>query len=292
MRASPLWQESTGACIGVEPRRCGYAVLPHYTAEYLEWGEGAPLVLLPGLAGGVGLMAPLAAALSQGFRVLSFQPRGEDDCFALRASFGLPDLVHDLSEFLDQLCLERPIVMGVSLGGVTALQFAARYPHRLSAVIAQGVDVRCEPTLVRRVTGQVLANYPLPSDSPFLNQFFNLFFGGRQNDAALVDFVTRQCWQTDQSVLTHRFRMAEQIDLGPELGRIQAPTLLLTGDRDLLVSAAGLHELREGIADARLVRLARAGHLAFITHAQEMADQTAAFARERQLIDGLVPATG
>ena len=87
--------------------------------------------------------------------------------------------------------------MGVSFGGILALEFAARYPARLRSLVVQGVGSRFERGLLQRVAGWVLSSYPLPSDNAFVNQFFNLLFGGRHNPGPLFKFVTRQCWQTD-----------------------------------------------------------------------------------------------
>src|SRR5437588_9316482 len=165
--------------------RVGVAPLTHYTVEYREWGQGPPLVLVPGLAGGFELLGPLARLLSQHFRVISYQLRGEDNCFALRRPFDLQDLVADLSEFLDWLRLENPTVLGVSFGGVLALEFAARYPHRLDRLIVQGVGARFEQGLIQQVASTVLNRYPLPADNPFVNQFFNLLFGARQDNDAM-----------------------------------------------------------------------------------------------------------
>src|SRR5262249_18937205 len=161
------------------------------------------------MAGGFELLGPLARLLAQRYRVISYQLRGEDNCFALRRPFDLGDLVDDLGEFLDWLCLENPAVFGVSFGAVLALEFAARYPHRLGPLLVQGTGVRYERGLLGQVAGTVLSRFPLPADNPFINQFFNLLFGSRQKKDALFDFVTRQVWQTDQSVMAHRFQLVE-----------------------------------------------------------------------------------
>src|SRR4029453_11009065 len=97
--------------------------------------------------------------------------------------------------------------------------------------------------------------------TPFVNQFFNLLFGRRQRPGPLFDFVTRQCWQTDQSVMAHRFHLVEQFDLPDRLHKITCPTLVLAGERDLLLSPANLKSLCEGISGCRLGSLAGAGHL-------------------------------
>jgi pimeloyl-ACP methyl ester carboxylesterase len=234
-------------------------------------------VLVPGLAGGFELLGPLARTLSREYRVISYQLRGEDDCFALRRRFGLRDLVHDLSEFLEWHCLERPALMGVSFGGVLALEFAAQFPQRLSSLVVQGAGARFERGLLQQVAGTVLSRYPLPADNPFVNQFFNLLFGGKQKDGPLFQFVTRRCWQTDQGMMAHRFHLVERFSLDQRMDRIRVPTLLLAGDRDLLVSKQSLADLCAGIPRARQVCLLGCGHLAFVTQPERVAEEVRRF---------------
>jgi len=230
-------------------------------------------VLIPGLAGGFELLGPLARLLAKNFRVISLQLRGEDDCFALRQQFNLVDLVEDVREFLSWRALERPTVMGVSFGGVLAMELAIRHPGLLQALIVQGTGARFERGLLQRVAGMVLSRYPLPADNPFVNQFFNLLFGSRQKPDALFHFVTRQCWQTDQSVMAHRFQLVERVDFQGRLQRVLVPTLIMAGERDLLVSRSSLETLAKGIGHSRLVSLPGCGHLAFVTRPEMLAEE-------------------
>ncbi len=281
MKASPTWLTATGAQFGPGLGRPGCAQLSHYTAQFCEWGEGPPLVIVPGLAGGYQLLGPLAKVLSRHYRVISYQLRGEDNPFVLRRPFDLQSLVGDLSEFLDSLFLENPTIFGVSFGGLLAAEFAARFPLRVDNLVLQGIGATFQRTLLQRVAGTVLSRIPLPTDSPFINQFFNLLFAGDQKAKPLFRFVVRQCWRTDQSVMAHRFQLAEQFDISPRLDRIQAPTLILAGARDLLVSEPSLQTLHEGIEESELITLAGAGHLGFVTQPQKVAREVVRFLRAR-----------
>jgi pimeloyl-ACP methyl ester carboxylesterase len=268
----------------VEVSQEAYAVLRGYTARIVEWGAGQPLVLIPGIAGGVGLLRPLAAELSASFRVIGYELRGEDDCFTLRRPCSLGDLVDDLDQLLEHTGLERPVLLGVSFGAAIAAEYAARRPNRLSGLVLQGADVRFRRSLLRQIAGQVLSGYPLPSDSPFVNQFFNLLLGGELRDESLFDFITAQCWQTDQSVISYRFRLAERVDLQKVLPAIRTPTLIINGERDVLVTADGLDAYRRGLRQVEFVALPSAGHLAFVTHATETARQVRRFAAQHALV--------
>jgi len=280
VKASGDWLVASGEQFSAGVGQLGYAHLKHYTARYCVWGEGPPLVLVPGLAGGFELLGPLARFLARDFQVIGYQLRGEDDCFALRSRFELADLVEDLREFLDWCGLERPSILGVSFGGVLSLELAATWPHRLNSLVLQGTGARFEQGLMQKVAGLVLSGWPLPADNPFVNQFFNLFFGSRQKPGPLFEFVTRHCWQTDQGVMAHRFRLVEHFDIRPRLDRVRVPTLALAGDRDLLVSEQSLGDLAQGIPQARLVSLPGCGHLAFATHPQRVADEVKQFLQE------------
>jgi pimeloyl-ACP methyl ester carboxylesterase len=268
MIATQRWLRMSGANSQSSQATRGVLDLRHYNAEYVEWGEGPPLVLVPGLAGGIDLIEPLARELAQHFHVISYQTRGESDCFALRRRFDLNDLAADLAEFVFLRGLERPAILGVSFGGVIALASAARYPRLYSSVSAQGIGLRFETGMLQRIAGMVLSSYPLPKDSPFVNQFFNLLFGHKAT-AERLHRVTETCWQTDQSVMAHRLRLLRRLNLGELAARVRIPSMLLAGTRDFVVSCENTSALAAELADCQQVILNRAGHLAPITHTAE-----------------------
>jgi len=263
----------------------GLAPLSGYSASYSVVGDGPPLVVLPGLAGGTALLRPLVERLARAFRVFAVELRGEANPFDIRRRFTAEDLVGDVLEFLALHQLERPLLLGVSFGGAVALELASRHACRIGGLVVQGADLRFEPTLLRRVAGDILSGYPLPTDSPFVNQFFNLLFGRKPRDRALADFVIKNCWRTDQAVMARRFRIAEEIDLTDRLDSIRTPTLLVHGGRDLFVSSKGLAEMISGIPEAESVELPQAGHLAFVTHATEIALAVERFAQDVGLLE-------
>ncbi len=113
-----------------------------------------------------------------------------------------------------------------------------------------------------------------------MNQFFNLLFGTRQEPGPLFEFVTRQCWQTDQSVMTHRFHLVESFNPGSRLGKVRVPTLLMAGDRDLLASPQSLRDLSQGISEACRVELPGCGHLAFVAQPESVADEVKRFLQD------------
>ena len=78
----------------------------------------------------------------------------------------------------------------------------------------------------------------MPSDSPFVNQFFHLLYGRKPDPGPVVDFVIERIWETDQGVMARRLAQLESFDISEELWRIDVPTLVLAGARDVIVPTA------------------------------------------------------
>lgn len=247
--------------------------------EVVRVGSGAPIVLVPGLAGGWRLVAPLAERLARRFEVIVCGLRG--DRFP---TGGMPremgDHARDLATVIDRLGLERPTVFGVSFGGAVALELAVDQPHKLGALIVHGAEARFRTSIASTIARRVLERFPLPSDNGFVNQFFNLLHGGKPEPGPLAEFVVERCWETDQSVMARRLALLESFDVSDRLWRVEVPTLVVAGSRDVIVPPARQQALAASIAGARFETLDGAGHVGFLTHRREIVRRVAALMRQ------------
>jgi pimeloyl-ACP methyl ester carboxylesterase len=236
--------------------------------EVVRAGEGPPVVLVPGLAGGWQLLSPLARRLARSHEVILYNLAGDRDGSMRRRT--LTDHAHDLADLIGELRLERPTVFGVSFGGAIALELAVEMPHVAGSLILFGAEARFRAGLGYSILRNVLERYELPSDSPFFNQFFNILHGGRPESAELAEFVVRQCWTTDQSVMVHRLRALDGFDVTDRLWRVDVPSLVLAGARDVVVPPPRQHALAHGIPGCHFATIEGAGHVGFLTHAGEV----------------------
>src|SRR5262249_51250514 len=130
------------------------------------------------------------------------------------------------------------------------------------------------------VAGLVLKDYPLPTNNEFVNQFFHMLFGRGSQPKEVMEFVTKYCWQTDQSIMTHRFHLIRKIDLRPCLKDIRTPVLVMSGQRDVFISSHSLLELCQGLEDVQFVRLPSGGHLAFLIEPERVVQEVTRFTRQ------------
>lgn len=238
--------------------------------EVVEIGKGEPIVLVPGLAGGWKLLAPLARKLAKRNRVILYGFRDELDPLSARPARFVSDHARDLSGLIGALVLERPTIFGVSFGGAVALEFAVDEPHRVGRLILSGVESRFRTTLASTIARRVLERFPLPGDNAFVNQFFNLFHGGKPDAGPMPRFIVERCWETDQGVMARRLAMLESFDVTDRLWRLDAPTLILAGSRDVVVPPARQKALADSIAGARFASIENAGHVGFLTHSPDI----------------------
>ena len=278
MHPTDRWQNWQKGFVLPRPEWQTSFPLGNHLLRAQSWGQGEPLLLVPGLAGGLPLMAPLVRELKQDFRVIGVEVREEHRVIGHRKRYDLVDLADDLVGIMDRLKLEAPTVLGVSFGGVLGMEAALRHPARIRRLVLQGVGSFFENGLIPKVAQWILPNIPLPTNKPGINQFFKLLFGKNWPDRDLFDAAVRQCWQTDQGVMCERLNLARRFDWRDRLSDLPVPVLALRGDRDVMVSKSCCLDLAKRLPSGVFRELVGGGHMAFATHPAQMAREVVRFA--------------
>jgi esterase len=109
---------------------------------YRELGKGQPLVIMHGIFGSSDNWLTQARFFSESFRVFSIDLRNHGQSFHTD-EFDYPSMVADLEEFMDIHKLENPIIIGHSMGGKVAMNFALAHPEKVDRLIV--VDIAPKP---------------------------------------------------------------------------------------------------------------------------------------------------
>ncbi|MFJ8473231.1 alpha/beta fold hydrolase [Kitasatospora sp. NPDC094011] len=105
------------------------------TLSYLDFGgTGRPLLALHGHLSEGAVWARLAAGLGDEWRVIAPDQRGQGESDRA-ADYSREGYLADIEALLDHLGLETAVLLGHSLGGINAYQFAARHPERVEAIV-------------------------------------------------------------------------------------------------------------------------------------------------------------
>lgn len=215
-------------------------------------------------------LAPLLA----GFRLYAPDMRGQGDADKPAEGYSLAEQAADMAAVLDALEVDRAFVLGSSSGGYVAQALAVQHPQRVAALVLVGapLDLRGRPAFadqVEALTDPVSAAWVRDSLSwfPLLHEVPAWFIEDR------VDDGTRMPAHVWRALLEGLCRATPPT----EAGTIHAPTLILWGGQDGLVSRADQETLASRIPGSKLVIYPDTGHLVLWECPQQVAADTTGF---------------
>ena len=241
---------------------------------------GLPVVFINSLGCDLRLWGEVAAALDNRYRVLRYDTRGHGLSDAPEGEYRLHDLSGDLLGLLDALRLERVVLVGVSVGGLTALDFARRYPERvLGAVLCDtGLKIGTPESWANRMAAIQAGGLEALADSVVERWFTPGFLMAR---TALVRGYRNMLTRTTPAGYLGTCAALRDADLsgGDPLG---VPTLVLCGDSDVSTPP----ELSGSLAaelQAPLHLIGNAGHLSCAEQPGAVTHELEAFLEEVEL---------
>ena len=235
---------------------------------------GLPVVFINSLGCDLRLWGEVAAALEDRHPVLRYDARGHGLSDAPVGEYRLHDLSGDLLGLLDALRLERVVLVGVSVGGLTALDFARRHPERvLGAVLCDtGLKIGTPESWATRMAAIQAGGLEALADSVMERWFTPGFLGAEK---APVRGYRNMLTRTTPAGYLGTCAALRDADLSGG-GPLGVPTLVLCGDSDVSTPP----ELSGSLAaelQAPLHLIGNAGHLPCVEQPQAVVAELAAF---------------
>jgi len=115
--------------------------------QLARWGrEGKPVFCIHGITANCRCWDVVAQTLESDYRVFAMDLRGRGGSEKPTSGYSVDQHCRDIVSLLDNLGLERPVIIGHSLGAFIALAFAARYPERIdrTVLVDGGGDLSAE----------------------------------------------------------------------------------------------------------------------------------------------------
>ncbi len=233
-------------------------------AVYTRGTSGPPLMFLHGVGGDHSAWRPQLLHFADSYRVFAWDMPGYG-ASPSPGSMTFPELARALAALLDAWKLPKVHLVGQSLGGMIAQEFAATYPDRLSSLAL----VATSPAFGR-------------SDKDWQQKFLDDRIGaldrgatmaelaranikrivGRDPDPRGVDIAVSCTANVPVESYKQAVRMIIGFDRRDALARIAVPTYVIAGEVDTVAPAAMMEKMAGRIAGARFVTIAKAGHLA------------------------------
>lgn len=243
----------------------------HYTSS----GQGTALVFVHAGIADSRMWQPQVEYFSPRYRVITFDLRGFGQTAMVAGDYNLAD---DLRAVLDGLGIEKAAVIGCSMGGNAAINFAQQNPQRTLALVTVSSDVdgfESEDTEESERQWQVAVEAQRQHDfDRYAEVVLHLWIDGPRRKPqqvnpgvrAFVKEMLRTSFDTPQD-LGKRVRYAPPA--AQRLGEMRTPTLVIGGEEDIPEMAPYTAKISSGIPGARLAMIADAGHLPNLEHPAE-----------------------
>ncbi len=228
---------------------------------YDEAGTGPVVVLIHGHPFNRSMWAPQLAALAGGYRVIAPDLRGYGGSPVTPGTVPMSQLAADVTGLLDRLGVSRAAPVGLSMGGLVAMELALADPARWWALGLVATTAR-PVTEAEQADRRAAADRAEHDGIRSMAQDMAARLFGPDVDQALASQVMAMMLATDPRGAAAALRgRAERPDYRPLLAELDLPAFVCTGDHDLYSTPAITDELTGCLRRPQRVTLAGAGHL-------------------------------
>ena len=220
-------------------------------------GSGPAVVLSNSLGSTHRMWDAQIAELEQHFTVVRYDTRGHGGSPVPDGPYTVDDLVDDVVALLDRLGIERAHIVGLSLGGMTAMRLAARNPERVDRMVLLCTGAQLPPAqgwTDRAATVRAQGSEAV-AEAVVDRWFSQHYTGERAPWEAMVAATPAEGYAGCCEAIA-------QLDLREQLSTITAPTLTIAGTDDPATPPAKLEEIADAIPGTKLLVVDHAAHLA------------------------------
>ena len=230
----------------------------------IEGPEDAPvLVLSNSLGTTLGMWDPQVSALRERFRLLRYDIRGHGGSPAPPGPYAIEDLGRDVISLLDGLGIGRASFCGLSVGGMTGMWLASERPGRVERLVLVCTSALLGP---RSLWDERIATARTKGMDALVDGILERWLTApfRSENPGIVAEVSAMLRATDPEGYAGCCAAIRDMDLRDRLPSIQAPTLVVSGDRDPATPPEHGRSIADSVPGARFENLAGASHLANI----------------------------
>lgn len=250
--------------------------------RYAVEGGGPPVLLVHGVGARLDNWDGVAAVLARNFKVIRYDLRGHGGSSKVPGPYSLPMFADDAAALLDHLGIARAHVAGHSLGGMIAMTLALRDSARVERLgVLSAAAARTEEEKRKVMERITLISGGIPGEH-FRNSLARWFTDEfRAANPELMEQYAARNKENDPACYAAAYAVLATGDVAPDLHRITAPTLVVTGEHDLGSNPRMAALIHTGIAGSELRILPRLRHSILIEAPRTVAGLLEAFFQGR-----------
>ena len=230
---------------------------------YEVLGEGPPVVLLHPFPASHEFWLPVSQALVSHYKLILPDLRGHGDSGIGDGPATMERHAADIARIMDDADVGRAPLIGVSIGGYVIFEFWRRNRGRVAALALCNTKAQADTPEARAGRLQSATDVLERGTGPFIESMVPKLLGKttRETRPDLVEgAVSMMQKMSPEDIALVQKGMAERPDSMPTLKTINVPTLLVTGDEDILTGVPEAELMRKNIAGSQMKVVPKAGH--------------------------------
>jgi 3-oxoadipate enol-lactonase len=231
--------------------------------SYLILGSGPPLVLLHPFPVHHEFWLPAAQALASRYKVILPDLRGHGDSDIGEGPATMDKHVSDIARVLDHAEVGRAAFAGVSIGGYILFEFCRRLRARVAALTLINTKAGADSPEARAARLKTANDVIDQGTEPFFESMLPKLLGKTTHATRpdLVDGALQMMRKmSPEDVAMVQRGMAERADSGATLKSINVPTLIVTGDEDIMTGLPEAEFMHQNISGSQIKVIPKAGH--------------------------------
>jgi len=243
-------------------------------------GSGQPLLILHGFLGMSDNWKTLGNKYAENFEVHLIDQRNHGRSFHSE-EFSYDFMVDDLKTYIDCHKLENCILLGHSMGGKTAMQFALTYPELIQKLVIADIAPKTYPAhhqYILKALSEV--DFTIQKNRKEIEAILSKYI----TEAGVVQFLMKNVYRKEKTELAYRFNLPvlqskynEVVITYQSTSKFKKPTLFLKGSNSNYITKDDIVTIERNFPNAHIKEISNSGHWLHAEQPQEFYKKTMSF---------------
>lgn len=240
-------------------------------------GKGTPIVLIAGFSCDHTFWSGILNQLKTNHEVLVLDNRGIGQADTPDIPYSIEMMADDVIGLIKQLGLKKPMIVGQSMGSAIAQQIGKSYPEMIEKIILMNTFDRLTkiPEIAFELTGElhrmnIALSYRVQSIVPWV--YSNAFLSEPGQLKNLIRLAEQNPYPQTLIGYERQLGALKSFDSRSWLYKIKTPTLIISGEEDIIAPIAGAKEVQKSIGNSTQMVVVPGGHASPIEQPNKVSD--------------------
>ena len=240
-------------------------------------GKGTPLILIAGFSCDRTFWSGILNALATNHKVLVMDNRGIGQSDCPDAIYSINRMADDVMELVSQLGLQKPVIIGQSMGSAIAQQIGKRYPERVEKIVLMNTFTHLAK--VSEITFELIGElhrmnlplfYRVQSIVPWV--YSNTFLSEPNQLKNIINLAEQSPYPQTLIGYERQLGALKSFDSRAWLDQIKTPTLIIAGEEDMIAPLSCAKEVQKAMGNPTQIVVVPGGHASPIEQPKMVAD--------------------